>query len=252
MLSDTQVALELNSSSLKAIYIEAITLVTFILEAGSLEELHLKFCIIKQFTFIGKGSLKHFEFEGGYVDSIDLGEVVNLEVVDVSDFTFSWLGLYQMISRSSNLRVLRIWAGFMEEIVYLEAIAKSFPYLTSLSFGCDLEEHWLHFVEEGSYQMQHLVVVEVGWEKIHDQFCPILDTFLEKCPIVKKLNVHGKVSATRTREECQTLANFTSSMIQLMRKYMHVDQIEHAFTVWKTGNSFRMQNTSFDFQYTSI
>ncbi|KAH9605792.1 hypothetical protein KSS87_008974 [Heliosperma pusillum] len=224
-----QVTLELGSSSLKAIYVEDLALDEFILKADSLEKLHFNDCLIEQFNFIGKGSLKHFELEcydlrdGG--SNIDLGEV-NLEIVKVNHCEFSWLKFYKMISRSSNLRVLRLGHGFINEVVYLEAIAKSFPYLTNFSFICDVRGNWLHslhFIEEGSSQLQNLVVLEVGWTAIYDQFFPFLESFLEKCPNLKKLNIHGKVSNAKTPEEYQILADLTSSMIQLMRKYMHVD-----------------------------
>ncbi|XP_074289278.1 F-box/LRR-repeat protein At1g67190-like isoform X2 [Silene latifolia] len=223
MASNDQVTLELDSPSLKAIYVKEMTLDKFILEADSLEELHLIYCCIGQVNFLGKGSLKHFEHKNydheDQVSHLDLGEV-NLEIVDVSNF--SRLIFRQMIFRSSNLKVLRLWPGYMDGS-YLAAIAKSFPYLTNFSFICDEGENWLDFIEEGSYQLQNLVVLEVGWTEIHDQFCPVLESFLEECPNLKKLNIHGEVSNTQTPEEYQILADLTSSMIRLMRKYSHVD-----------------------------
>ncbi|KAL9247311.1 hypothetical protein vseg_020755 [Gypsophila vaccaria] len=226
-LSDSQVTLELNSPTLKSIYVEAISLDKFILEADCLEDLHLKDCAMEQFDLIGMGGLKVFKFDDVSVIHLDLGEAVeNLEVVDVSNFTFSWFRFFQMISRSSNLRVLRLWdVAFedLDEVVDLEAIARSFPYLTNLSFICDLREHLLHFVEEGSYKMHNLALLEIGWTAIHDEFYPFLENFLEKCPNLKKLVIHGTVSDAKTHKECQILGNFTSSMVRLMRKYMHVD-----------------------------
>ncbi|XP_074289267.1 F-box/LRR-repeat protein At1g67190-like [Silene latifolia] len=227
MALDDQVTLELSTSSLKAIYLDEMTLDKFILEADSLEELHLIYCYIGQFNFLGKGSLKHFEHKNYVleygVSNLDLGEV-NLEIVDVSNS--AWLKFYPMISRSSNLKVLRLRPhAYMDEVVYLEleAIAKSFPYLTKFSFICDESENRLHFIEEGSYQLQNLVVLEVGWTEIHDQFCPFLERFLEKCPNLKKLNIHGVVSNAETPEQYQLLADLTSAMIRLLRKYNHLD-----------------------------
>ncbi|KAL9228578.1 hypothetical protein vseg_004141 [Gypsophila vaccaria] len=226
-VSDAHVTVELNSSTLKTIYVESVSLDKFILEADSLEELHLKDCAMEQFDLIGVGSLKRFKFDDVSVINLDLGETVeNLEEVDVSNFTLSWFWFYQMISRSSNLRVLRLWDVAFEdfdEVVYLEAIAKSFPYLRSLSFICDLKDHFIHFIEEGSYKMHNLAVLEVGWTVIHDQFYPFLENFLEKCPNLKKLIIHGTVSDAKMHEEYQTLAKFSSSMVRLMREYMQLD-----------------------------
>ncbi|PHT35002.1 F-box/LRR-repeat protein [Capsicum baccatum] len=46
---------------------------------------------------------------------------------------------------------------------------------------------------------------------------------LQRCPNLTKLVIHGVVSETKTHEECQMLAGFTSSIVQLMKRYMHVD-----------------------------
>ncbi|KAK9727004.1 hypothetical protein RND81_05G251400 [Saponaria officinalis] len=226
-VSDAQVSVELNSSTLKTIYVEAISLDKFILEADSLEDLRLKDCAMEQFDLIGKGNLKFFKLDDVSVINFDLCEPIeSLEEVDVSNFTFSWLSFYHMISRSSNLRVLRLWdVAFedLDEVVYLEAVAKSFPYLRRLSFILDLKEHFLHFIAEGSYKMHNLAVLEIGWTAIHGQFYPFLENFLQKCPNLKKLIIHGTVSDAKTNEEYRTLANFTSSVVRLMREYMHVD-----------------------------
>ncbi|KAH9619406.1 hypothetical protein KSS87_002183 [Heliosperma pusillum] len=226
-LSDSQVTVELNSPTLKSIYVEAISLDKFILEADSLEDLHLKDCAMEQFDLIGNEELKLFKFDDVSVIHLDLGESVeNLEVVDVSNFTFSWFRFFQMISGSTHLKVLRLWdVAFedTEEVVDLEAIARTFPYLSNLSFICDLREHLFQFVEEGPYKMNNLAVLEVGWTAIHDEFYPFLENLLEKCPNLKKLIIHGTVSDAKTQKECQTLASFTSSMVQLMRQYNHVD-----------------------------
>uniref|UniRef100_A0A803MW15 F-box domain-containing protein n=1 Tax=Chenopodium quinoa TaxID=63459 RepID=A0A803MW15_CHEQI len=55
-----QVSVELSSPTLKTIYVEAISLDKFILEADSLEDMHLKDCALEQFELIGKGTLKRF------------------------------------------------------------------------------------------------------------------------------------------------------------------------------------------------
>ncbi|KAK6126378.1 hypothetical protein DH2020_039878 [Rehmannia glutinosa] len=52
-MSDSQATMELTSYSLKDIYVEAISLDKFILEADSLVKLHLKDCTLKVFELIG-------------------------------------------------------------------------------------------------------------------------------------------------------------------------------------------------------
>lgn len=87
-MSDAQVTVELSSPTLKNIYVEAISLDKFILEADSIERLHLKDCALELFELIGKGTLKHFKIDDVSVIHIDIGETVdNLEIVDISSFT---------------------------------------------------------------------------------------------------------------------------------------------------------------------
>lgn len=226
-MSDAQVTVELSSPSLKKIYVEAISLDKFILEADSLEDLHLKDCALELFEVIGKGALRHFKIDDVSVIHFDIGETLeNLEVVDVSNFTIMWPKFYQMISRSSNLRVLRLWDVVFDdedEIVDLETIAICFPYLTRLSLSYDLRDGVLHYGMEGSYQLHNVVVLEVGWTVINDFFSHWVEELLRRCPGLKKLIIHGTVSDTKTTEDCQMLANFTSSIVRLMRQYMQVD-----------------------------
>ncbi|KAJ8749960.1 hypothetical protein K2173_013875 [Erythroxylum novogranatense] len=184
-MSDTQVTVELNSPTLKCIYVEAISLDKFIIEADSIECLHLKDCGLDDVSFI----------------HLDIGETVdNLEIVDVSNFTIFWPKFYQMISKLSRLRKLRLWdVAFDDEekIVDLETIAVCFPQLT--------------------------IFLWLGWTVINDLFSHWIEGLVERCQNLKKLVIHGIVSEAKSLEECQMLANVTSSMVQLMRKYKDVD-----------------------------
>ncbi|KAF8403283.1 hypothetical protein HHK36_011385 [Tetracentron sinense] len=226
-MSDAQATMELSSPTLKNIYVEAISLDKFILEADSLESLHLKDSILELFELIGKGTLKHLKIDNVSVIHLDIGESTeNLEVVDVSNFTIMWPKFYQMIPRSSKLRRLRLWGVVFDdedEIVDLETIAVCFPHLTHLSLSYDLRDGVLQYGLQGSSRLENVVVLELGWSVISDLFSQWVAGLLERCPNLKKLVIKGVVSEAKSREECRMLANFTSSIVRLMRKYMHVE-----------------------------
>ncbi|CAL5426308.1 unnamed protein product [Camellia sinensis] len=226
-MSDAQVTVDLNSLTLKSIYVEAISLDKFILEADSLESLHLKDCALELFELVGKGTLKHFKIDDVSVIQLDIGEAVeNLENVDVSNFTIVWSKFYQMISKSSKLRRLRLWDVVFDdedEIVDLETIALCFPQLSHLALSYDLRDGLLHYGLQGSSHLENVIVLELGWTVVNDLFTHWVSGLLKRCPNLKKLVIHGIISEAKTHAECQMLANFTSSIVQLMRKYMHVD-----------------------------
>ncbi|KAI4334238.1 hypothetical protein L6164_018954 [Bauhinia variegata] len=225
-MSDAQVTVELSSSTLKSIYVEAISLDKFILEADGIECLHLKDCALEFFELIGKGTLKHFKIDDVSVIHLDIGETENLEILDISNFTIIWPKFYQMISRSSHLRRLRLWDVMFddeEEIVDLETIATCFPRLSHLSLSYDVRDGVLHYGLQGSSCMENVIVLELGWTVINDLFSVWVEDLLKRCCNLRKLIIHGIVSETKSEEECQMLANFTSSMIELMRRYKHVD-----------------------------
>ncbi|XP_077241285.1 F-box/LRR-repeat protein At1g67190-like isoform X2 [Tasmannia lanceolata] len=226
-MSDAQATMELTSPTLKSIYVELISLDKFILEADSLESLHLKDSTLELFELIGKGSLKHLKIDDVSVIHLDIGESTeHLEVVDVSNFTIMWPKFYQMISKSSKLRRLRLWGVVFDdedEIVDLETIAICFPQLSRLSLSYDLRDGLLHYGLQGMSDLENVVVLELGWTVISELFTPWVAGMLERCPNLKKLVIHGIVSEAKSHEECRVLANFTSSMVRLMRRYMHVD-----------------------------
>ncbi|XP_044483686.1 F-box/LRR-repeat protein At1g67190-like [Mangifera indica] len=225
-MSDAQVTVELSSPTLKNIYVEAISLDKFILEADSIERLHLKDCALELFELIGKGTLKHFKIDDVSVIHIDIGETVdNLEIVDISSFTIFWPKFYQMISRSSRLKRLRLWDVVFDddEIIDLETIAVCFPQLTHLSLSYDLRDGAIHYGLQGSSNLEHVIVLELGWMVINDLFSHWVEGLLKRCPNLKRIVIFGVVSEIKNHEECLMLGNFTSSIVQLMRKYLHVE-----------------------------
>ncbi|GFZ12676.1 F-box/RNI-like superfamily protein [Actinidia rufa] len=226
-MSDAQVTVELNSPTLKSIYVEAISLDKFMLEADSLETLHLKDCALELFELLGKGTLKHFKIDDVSVIHLDIGEAVeNLEIVDISHFTIIWSKFYQMISKSSKLRRLRLWDVVFDdedEFVDVETIALCFPQLSYLALSYDLRDGLLHYGLQGSSYLENVTLLELGWTVVNEPFTDWVSGLLKRCPNLKELVIHGIVSEAKTHEECQILAKFTSCIVQLMRKYMHVD-----------------------------
>lgn len=226
-MSDTLVTVELSSLSLKSFYLEAISLDKFVLEADSLENLQLRNCALELFELIGKGNLKNFKIDDVSVIHLDIGDATeNLEVVEVSNFTIIWPKFYHMISKSSKLRVLKLWDVMFDdedEIVDLETIAFCFPRLSRLSLCYDLRDGTVHNSLQGLYNLENVVVLEVGWTVIYNRFSEWVEGLLQRCPNLRKLIIHGTVSDTKTHDDCQMLASFTSSIVRLMRKYIQVD-----------------------------
>ncbi|XP_068340024.1 F-box/LRR-repeat protein At1g67190-like isoform X1 [Pyrus communis] len=223
-MSDAQATMELNSPSLKNIYLEAVSLDKFILEADSIENLHLKDCTLEVFELIGKGSLSVLKIDDVSVLHLDIGDnTENLQIVDVSSFTIMWPKFYNMISKSSNLKRLRLWGVVFDdedEVVDLETVSVCFPQLTHLSLSYDLRDVC---GLQGSSSLENVVVLELGWTIISELFSDWVAGLLERCPNLKKLVIYGLVSEAKSHEECQVLASFTSSIVRLMRKYLHVE-----------------------------
>ncbi|BBH07662.1 F-box/RNI-like superfamily protein [Prunus dulcis] len=232
-MSDAQAIMELNSSSLKDIYVEAVSLDKFILEADSIENLHLKDCTLEAFELIGKGSLRVLKIDDVSVLHLDIGEnTENLQIVDVSSFTIMWPKFYNMISKSSNLKRLRLWGVVFDdedEVVDLETVSVCFPRLSHLSLSYDLRDVC---GLQGTSPLENVVVLELGWTIISDLFSDWVAGLLERCPNLKKLVICGVVSEVKSHEECQVLASFTSSIVRLMRKYMRVEVQFDVVTIW--------------------
>ena len=226
-MSDAQVTIELSSPTLKSVYFDGISLDKFILEADSIEFLHMKDCVLELFELIGNGTLKHFKLDDVSVIHLDIMETSeSLEVVDVNHFTMVWPKFYQMISRSQKLKKLRLWDVVFDdddEIIDVESIAAGFSHLTHLSLSYDLKDGAAHYSLQGTTQLENVTVLELGWTVINDVFSIWVEELLRRCPNLKKLIIYGVVSETKTQGDCQILATFTWSIVQLMRKYIHVE-----------------------------
>ncbi|KAA8518586.1 hypothetical protein F0562_016060 [Nyssa sinensis] len=117
-----------------------------------------------------------------------------------------------MISRSSKLRRLRLWGVVFDdedEVVDLETISACFPLLSHLSLCYDLRDGALQHGLQGPFQLENVVVLELGWTVISDLFSYWVSGLLQRCPNLRKLVIYGVVSEAKTHEECQLLANFT-------------------------------------------
>ncbi|XP_076960833.1 F-box/LRR-repeat protein At1g67190-like [Bidens hawaiensis] len=230
-INDAQVTVELTSQTLKKVYIEAISLDKFTLEADNLEKLHLKDCALELFELSGNGSLKHFKMDDVSILHLDIIDPIDdLEIIDVSNFTIIWSKFYQIISKSSKLRRLRLWnVVFDDEVdfVDLESIALCFPELNYLALSYELrdelKEGVLSYSLQGSSPMVNVTALDVGWTVLDEHFADWVACLLERCLNLKKLVIHGVVSESKTHVECHMLASFTSSIVQLLRKYIHVD-----------------------------
>ncbi|KAL3628294.1 hypothetical protein CASFOL_027340 [Castilleja foliolosa] len=226
VMSDPQAIMDLSSCSLKDIYVEAISLDKFILEADSLESLHLKDCTLEVFELVGKGMLRYLKIDDVSVIHLDIGESAeNLEVVDVSNFTIMWAKFHHMISRSSKLKKLRLWGVVFDdedEFVDVEMISTCFPLLRNLSLNYDLRDAALQYGLQGSFVLSNVVVLELGWTVISDLFSTWVSRILERCPNLRNLVIHGVVSETKTHEECHMLASFTEAIVRLMRREQRI------------------------------
>ncbi|KAK4759578.1 hypothetical protein SAY87_022709 [Trapa incisa] len=226
-MSESQATMELTSPSLKDIHIEAISLDKFILEADSLESLNLRDCTLEYFELIGKGTLKVLKIDDVSVHDLDIGDSIgSLEVVDVSNFTIIWPKFYQMISKSTNMRRLRLWGPVFDdevEVMDLETISVCFPRLSHLSLRYELVESVLLHGLQGSSSLENVIVLELGWAVISSLFSEWVAGFLERCPRLKKLVIFGVISETRNADDYRMLADLTTSLVHLVRKYAQVE-----------------------------
>ncbi|GLT62656.1 hypothetical protein SLA2020_352750 [Shorea laevis] len=211
--------MELNTNSMKTIHVAGITAGIFILEADSLEYLHLQMCKFEHFEFVGKGALKVLNLDVARIKYFEIRDnMENLEIVDVNDSTIEMPKLYLMISRSSNLRRLRLWHvkfDNVDEVIDLERISFLFPMLTHLSLYYEEEETL--FSLQVSSQLQNVVVLELGCV-IYYHLTDRIAGILRRCPNLKKIVIHGKIL-----QDLEILAQFSSSIIQLARKYLQVE-----------------------------
>ncbi|KAJ3677962.1 hypothetical protein LUZ60_001765 [Juncus effusus] len=226
--ADSQSTMDLVSQTLKYFCAKSIGVDKILLEAENLETLFLNALNLDLFELIGKGTLKNLTIDDVSVTQLEMGDnsTLNLEIVDVSNFTIIWPKFYHTINRAVNLKKLRIWGVIFDEedeIVDSEAIAVSFPNLLHLSLSYELRDGLLSYSLRGDSRLENVNVLELGWSVISEHFGPWVFGMIERCPNLKKLVIHGVLSEAKTREERQMLAAFTSFIVRLMRRYEHVD-----------------------------
>ena len=231
-LSGSGNTLELSSSSLNSFYTEDLTMENVILEADHLENLSLKDSIIERFVLKSKNSLHELKIENTSIGDMDIGEATELlEVLDVSDFEMLWPQFFQMISRASKLRKLRLWRlkfEGSEEDVDIETIAVSFPRLNRLALSYELADGTISQALQGTTLLEKVVFLELGSSTINDLFAEWIAGVLERCPSLRKLVIHGILFETK-QEEYHLIGRFTTSIVNLMRKFSNVD-IEFIYT----------------------
>ncbi|PKU64426.1 F-box/LRR-repeat protein At1g67190 [Dendrobium catenatum] len=225
--SDSLSSMELSSLTLRSLYAKALAVDKIILEADNLENLQLDTLNLDLFELIGKGALKIFKLDDVSITHLDIGESMDhLEVIDVSTFTITWSKFYQMLSRSSKLRKLRLWGVVFDdedEMMDSETVAICFPHLKHLCLSYDTRDSLFNNGLHGSLSLKNVTTLELGWSVIGEHFGQWVFGMVDRCPNLNKLVIHGVLSEAKTREECQMLANFTSSVFSVMRKYVHVD-----------------------------
>ncbi|CAM8910196.1 unnamed protein product [Rhodiola kirilowii] len=113
--------------------------------------------------------------------------------------------------------------------VDLETLAVSFPKLYHLCLNYNLRDGSLNHSVQGSSYLTNVTVLELGWTVLTDVFSEWVESLLKRCPNLKRLIIQGVISDARSQDKCHTLANFTSSMVLLMRSYMHVE-VQFVFT----------------------
>lgn len=225
--SDSQSSMELSSQTLRSFYAKALAVDKIVLEADNLDTLHLDALNLDLFELIGRSALKNLKLDDVSITHLDIGENTDhLEVIDVSTFAIMMPKFYQMVSRSSKVRKLRLWGVVFDEedeIMDLETIAVCFPQLKHLCLSYDVKDGLLHNGLQGSLPLENVTTLELGWSVISEHFGQWVFGMVDRCPNLKKLIIYGILSEAKTCEERQILGSFTSSVVCLMRKYLHVD-----------------------------
>ncbi|KAJ6983948.1 hypothetical protein NC653_022232 [Populus alba x Populus x berolinensis] len=175
-MSDAQVTVELSSPTLKRVYVEAISLDKFILEADSIECLHLKDCALELFELIGKDHrCQQLHYYVAKVLPNDL-QIIKVDKIRLWDVVFD----------------------DEDEIVDLETIAVCFPHLSHLALSYDLRDGVVNYGLQGSSHLENVFVLELGWTIINDLFSHWVEGLLKLCPNLRKLVIHGVVSEAKS------------------------------------------------------
>ncbi|XP_020598550.1 F-box/LRR-repeat protein At1g67190 [Phalaenopsis equestris] len=227
MTSDSQSSMELSSLTLRSLYAKALNVDKIVLEADNLETLHFYSLNLEVFELNAKGALNNIKLDDVSIVHFDACESIDqLEVIDFSISTISWPKFYQLVFRSSRLRTLRLWGVVFvdeDEIMDLENPTTRCPHLKHLCLSYEIRDGLFHNGLHDSLSLENVTTLELGWSVISEHFGQWVFGMVDQCPNLKNLVIHGVLSDPKTREECQMLASFTSSVVSVMRKYMHVD-----------------------------
>ncbi|CAM6101447.1 unnamed protein product [Calypogeia fissa] len=224
---DLQSTMELYSPTLRAFYVEDLVIDQLVIEADKLETLFLKDCRFEEFELSCKGSLRVLRIDDVSTSQLHIAKsIAQLEVVDIKDFTIAWDRFYEVLSKATKLRSLRLWGLTIsgdEEVMDLETIAVSFPKLLKLALSYNLVEGLVHTALWGSTPLEKVVWLELGSTVINEHFAERIGGVLERCPNLKGLVVHGQISEAIGRYDYQMIARFTTCLVHLMRKFADIE-----------------------------
>lgn len=222
--------LKLSISTLKKIWFLGLHLDRFVLKADNLESLRLGWCDLQLFKLVKNKALKVLNIYHSEISCFDTGErIKTLENVDVYvsstiKGSFYDQNLFDVISKSSNLRRLRLWPvtrdscyGFID----LERICAELPQLTQLSLYY-LKE--VDFRMQGSSLLKNVAFLDLGFAGYHF-FSDRIERFIERCPNLKKMVVRMFDCQPKkfSYEFGACLLEYSSSIVQLARKYPGVE-----------------------------
>jgi len=220
------VTVSLTSSSLLAFYMEDVSLENFTLKADHLESLFLRNLSIERFSLKSRNSLHVLKIDSISITHMDIGEATDLlEVLDVREFEMPWPQFFQMISGASKLQKLRLWClrfEGSEEGMGLETIAVTFPRLNRLALSYDLAEGLISQAVQGASLLENVVSLELGSTTIDILYAQWIGVVIERCPSLRRVVIHGNPPDIK-QEDIQMIGKFTTSIVNLMRKFPHVE-----------------------------
>ncbi|VFQ81414.1 unnamed protein product [Cuscuta campestris] len=249
--------------TLKTLLIEDIQGFEFRLEKCDIEYLRVIECAFDSFRVSDSQSLRRFRFSFSNARLLEIEEGDNLEILEIIDSHVSQSNLFPMKIQAPKLKSFRVWGldnklsmsfeGAGETVLDgsrlvldLERTAVCSPQLTHLAIYCDYALCDLEHHNEGFSSLENVGVLEVGCEVL-DGFWEWAEKVLRRCPNVRKLIIHMIIdkyknllpplhyATTNTsrnkmlrKYHCEDLAERTSSAVEMMRKYPHL-QVEFVY-----------------------
>ncbi|XP_074583962.1 F-box/LRR-repeat protein At1g67190-like [Curcuma longa] len=231
LTSDPQSLIELTSPTLKCIFVQSVVVDKIILMADNIESLHVSDLNLKSFELIGKSSLKHLKIKDVKVTHLDIGENMDhLMDVDVSNFMIVVPKFYQMLSKASKLRRLRLWEVVFadeDQVIDPESITGSFPELKHLVLSYEIVDGRNRIELQDFLTLENVDVLELGWIVISENFGHWVFEMIKRCPKLKKLVIHNALRKTKIRRE-QMDTIILAIYVALRRRCMHVIDLRFA------------------------